>query len=294
MEVRMQPRSDETQVCRHFQINTVPRARIRSYPDYLGNSVHTFDIPGRHVLLTITTDALVETSLLNQLPESLGDDAWHTIDQFAHQPEYWDYLQPSAFTGTTPLLRQLMDEFQLQRQGDPLQLVRTIKRQMYDTFAYAPDTTHVHSPIDDALRARKGVCQDFAHIMIALVRSLGIPCRYVSGYLYHRREDHDRSEEDASHAWVEVLLPQVGWVGLDPTNRLVVGERHIRVAIGRDYADVPPTRGVYKGTADNELDVSVRVSPSDLASLEEEILPPLGWSPPNPDELEQQQYQQQQ
>ena len=129
-----------------------------------------------------------------------------------------------------------------------------------------PNSTKVDSPIEDALRRRQGVCQDFAHIMIALVRRLQIPCRYVSGYMFHRDEDdekQDRSLEGASHAWVEALVPRLGWVAFDPTNNLVGGDRHIRVAIGRDYADVPPTRGVYKGEAHSELSVAVTVSPSD-------------------------------
>jgi hypothetical protein len=120
--------------------------------------------------------------------------------------------------------------------------------------------------IDDALETRQGVCQDFAHVMHALVRPLRIPCRYVSGYMFHRNEDEetkDRSLEGASHAWVEALVPNLGWIAFDPTNNLIGADRLIRVAFGRDYADVPPTRGVHKGEAHSELSVAVTVSPSD-------------------------------
>jgi transglutaminase-like putative cysteine protease len=138
-------------------------------------------------------------------------------------------------------------------------------------FSYVPNSTKVDSPIEDALRSRQGVCQDFAHIMIALVRKLRIPCRYVSGYLFHLEENgrKDRSLEGASHAWVEALVPRLGWTAFDPTNNLIGGDRHIRVAIGRDYADVPPTRGVYKGEAQSELSVAVTVSPSDAPTPEQ-------------------------
>jgi transglutaminase-like putative cysteine protease len=145
---------------------------------------------------------------------------------------------------------------------------------IYKLFAYVPNSTKVDSPIEDALRTRQGVCQDFAHIMIALVRGLQIPCRYVSGYMFHREKtdggeiENDRSVEGASHAWVEALVPRLGWVAFDPTNNLVGGDRHIRVAIGRDYADVPPTRGVYKGEAQSELSVAVTVSPADSVAPE--------------------------
>jgi transglutaminase-like putative cysteine protease len=140
---------------------------------------------------------------------------------------------------------------------------------IYDLFEYVPHSTRVDSPIEQALSARQGVCQDFAHIMIALVRRLHVPCRYVSGYMFHRDEpEKDRSLEGASHAWVEALVPGLGWVAFDPTNNLVGGDRHIRVAIGRDYADVPPTRGVYKGEAQSELSVAVTVSPADTVAPE--------------------------
>jgi transglutaminase-like putative cysteine protease len=132
-----------------------------------------------------------------------------------------------------------------------------------------PNSTKVDSPIAEALETRQGVCQDFAHIMIALVRGVKIPCRYVSGYMFHRDDtERDRSLEGASHAWIEALVPRLGWVAFDPTNNLVGGDRHIRVAIGRDYADVPPTRGVYKGEAQSELSVAVTVSPADTAPPE--------------------------
>jgi transglutaminase-like putative cysteine protease len=118
----------------------------------------------------------------------------------------------------------------------------------------------VDSPIDHALESRQGVCQNFAHIMIGLTRRIGIPCRYVSGYLFHKAGDKTRSAEGATHAWVETLLPGLGSVGLDPTNNVLADDRHVRTAVGRDYADVPPTKGVLKGSADSQLLVAVQVA----------------------------------
>ena len=148
-----------------------------------------------------------------------------------------------------------------------------LNEQMFNHFEYVPKSTKADSPIDLALLTHAGVCQDFAHIMTTLVRSkLRIPCRYVSGYLHHGRSDHDRSVNSATHAWVEALVPQLGWVGFDPTNWLVAGDRHIRTAIGRDYADVPPTHGIFRGRANSELTVAVRVTPSEGApSFDEEM-----------------------
>ena len=148
---------------------------------------------------------------------------------------------------------------------------------------------------DHALSMRQEVCQDFTHIMIALVRQLRVPCRYVSGYLYHRSNGPDRSAEDAMHAWVEAYLPGLGWVGFDPTNNVLTGDRHIRVAVGRDYADVPPTRGVFKGNGDSELCVAVQVYPAEAPPDEPCLICVHSWSRPAPPapELGQQQQQQQ-
>ena len=162
-------------------------------------------------------------------------------------------------------------ELHLERRGNPLEVLLALNQSLYETFDYVPNSTQVDSPIDDALRTRQGVCQDLAHIMIALVRPLRIPCRYVSGYLFHDT-GQDRSPESATHAWLEAFLPGPGWVAFDPTNNLMGNERHVRVAMGRDYADVPPTRGVYKGEAESELSVTVVVSPAE-APLPEEMPP---------------------
>jgi transglutaminase-like putative cysteine protease len=157
----------------------------------------------------------------------------------------------------------------LERSGEPLPLLKQLNSLLYEAFEYVPNATRVDSPIYEALQARSGVCQDFAHIMIALVRQLRIPCRYVSGYLYHEDKCHDRSPAGASHAWVEAYLGEAGWVEFDPTNKLMGCERHIRVAVGRDYADVPPTRGVHRGEAESELTVRVIVSSVDAPKPED-------------------------
>jgi transglutaminase-like putative cysteine protease len=171
-------------------------------------------------------------------------------------------MLPSQYARPTELLEKLREHLDLTRRGNPLELLQELNTEMYEFFEYAPNTTKVDSPIDEALESRRGVCQDFAHIMIALVRQLKIPCRYVSGYLFHE-DAKDRSPAGATHAWVEAYLGELGWVAFDPTNNLPGCERHIRVAIGRDYADVPPTRGVHKGEAGSELSVMVAVSPVD-------------------------------
>ncbi len=264
MEVRMHPRTEGNQRCLSFQLSVDPRARVSVYRDYLGNSVHHFDVPGKHTELAILAESLVEMETPAELPKGLGSGAWEELDDVVAAGDYWEMLMPSSFARPSDALQDLIAELRVHRRGDPLAFLLELNAAIYDWFDYVPKSTQVDSPIQDAIEARKGVCQDFAHILIALARHVRIPCRYVSGYV-HPREDkiRERSADGATHAWVEALLPGLGWVGFDPTSNLLAGERHIRTAIGRDYADVPPTKGIFKGDAASELAVSVRVAPSD-------------------------------
>ena len=269
MEVRTQPRSDTRQRCVTFFLDVNPRANVMMYHDFFGNAVHHFDIPGRHTLIELTAQAIVE---VNPSPREYLPTTWQELDTRVSEGDYWEMLLPSQYAKPTNLLNELAAELNVERRGTPLLLLQQLNQELYCKFDYVPNSTKVDSPIDDALRARRGVCQDFAHIMIALVRQLKIPCRYVSGYLYHEDKIKDRSPAGATHAWVEAFLGEAGWVAFDPTNNLLGCERHIHVAVGRDYADVPPTRGVYKGEAESEL--SVRVIVSSVDSPQPADLPP--------------------
>lgn len=291
----MQPLSEGPQRCLKFDLSLRPAARASSYRDHLGNAVQHFDIPGRHTQLVITAKSLVETSPRPEPPPSLGPEAWDELDALVAGGDYWDMLMPSRFACQTDALRDFARELDVRRRDDPLTVLRELNTAIYNAFDYVPQSTSVDSPIDEALGARKGVCQDYSNIMIALARHMRVPCRYVSGYLFHRVEYNDRSAQDATHAWVEALLPGLGWVGFDPTNNLLAGERHIRVAVGRDYADVPPTRGVFKGAAESELSVAVQVKPAEEPDSEEALRLITALSqPPEADQAAQQQQQQQQ
>jgi transglutaminase-like putative cysteine protease len=291
MEVRMQPRTEGAQRCWDFQLKTNPRSKVAWYRDPLGNIVHHFDVPGRHTHLTIAVEALIEMGPVTLPSETLGPTAWDELrDLGESDADAWEMLQPSRFACQTEALDAFTREAGLGRLADPLATMFAFTRAVGSRFTYAPKSTRVDSPIDEALASRRGVCQDFAHILISLGRSAEIPCRYVSGYLFHRPDDTTGSAHDATHAWVEALMPGLGWVGFDPTNDLAAAERHIRVAVGRDYADVPPTRGVFKGHAQTEtaLHVAVRVAPS-AAPLPDEPVPAVAWSsPPGVQEAQQQ------
>ena len=296
MEVRMQPRTDFRQRCLSFSLSIDPRANMMVYRDFYGNAVHNFDIPERHRTIEVMAQAIVDVLPARSLEGAVVDD-WEELDRRVAQTDYWEMLLPSHFAMPTELLEKLAGELDLRRRGNPLELLQELNGRLYELFDYAPNTTEVDSPIDDALKARRGVCQDFAHIMTALVRQLKIPCRYVSGYLYHEDKCMDRSPAGATHAWVEAYLGELGWVAFDPTNNLEGCDRHVRVAVGRDYSDVPPTRGVYKGEAESELSVLVTVLPVDAPEPEEmprtTVIRSRSRNAELNAELEQQQQQQQ-
>ena len=281
MEVRMHPRSEGNQRCFVFQLSVNPRARIFGYRDYYGNQVHHFDLPSPHGQLTIIADALVNIDPQPSIPEFMEYDKWAELEEIIEREDHWDMLMPSRFSRSSPELEDLASELGVnERKGrSPLTFLQDIASGVYQSFSYVKKSTAVNSPIEVALRSRRGVCQDFAHIMIALVRNARIPCRYVSGYLYHSIDADHPLAEGATHAWVEALLPGIGWLGFDPTLNRLAGEKHIRTAVGRDYADVPPTMGVMKGKTETQLQVRVRITPSQaVLPPDEEFAADAEWS----------------
>ena len=299
MELRMQPRSEGPQTLRSFQIATNPRAQLYAYTDHLGNAVYHFNLLREHEELRIEVQAVVEFAPLAPLPERLDDEEWKRLEPASLSDDHFDMLGASKFARPSEDLLTFMKIADIEKPlGDPLTAMKTLTRTIYHSFEYESGITQVHSPIETALRGRQGVCQDFSHIMIAVARQWGVPARYVSGYMYHRG-NRDRSEADATHAWVEAWLPSLGWVGFDPTNNVMAAERHVLAAVGRDYADVPPTRGTFKGLADTELSIAVAIEPTQAPVRHEDFLkvarPMVSTATPSmPERLYHQQQQQQQ
>lgn len=286
MEVRARPRDEDRQSCLFFDLSVSPRARTWTYRDYLGNYVHHFDIPATHIRETVTADSVVRLDPVAALPDALPPETWDAYPELLKDGDVWEMTQPSKFTRPTELLKDFIEAAKIEKQADPLTTVGHIGSAIYAAFEYETTSTHVDSPIDHALEARAGVCQDFAHIMIACCITMGLPTRYVSGYLFtpdHER-DADRGESaDATHAWVEVMLPTLGWVGFDPTHDTFISDRHVRVAVGRDYADVPPTRGVYRGQTESHVEVAVTVTQLDAPPTHlTRSFELTGWTPPEP------------
>ena len=305
MELWMQPQKGGTQRLVSFELELDPPAQLFSYADAFGNAVYHFDVPQPHERLSITARSAVETQPDPTLPDALDMGEWERLRGDFVRGENFDFLRHHGFAIETEALKAFVLQHDIDRlkSFDPLTAVRALSTKIYNSFAYEPGVTDVESPIDLALKSGRGVCQDFAHIMIAICRAWGIPAKYVSGYLFTDRQAGDRSDPDATHAWVEVFLPTTRWIGFDPTNNVIAGERHIACATGRDYADVPPSRGVYKGDGESQLAVGVTVKRARSAFIEPEFIrvSQSGFAKggrrrthADPSQLEQEQQQQQQ
>jgi transglutaminase-like putative cysteine protease len=273
MELRMQPQKSVRQRLISFDLELDPRAQLFSYADPFGSAVHHFDVPQPHDELTIVARSCVETQEPPEPPQQLDMGEWDRLKSGFIQAECFDFLRMGGFIVGSPALEAFMAAKGLDapRLRDPMTALRALNQTIYDSFAYRPGVTDAESPIDQALELGAGVCQDFTHLMLAICRTWGLPARYVSGYLYNDRKHGDRSAPDATHAWAEVFLPSCRWVGFDPTNNMLAGERHVAVGVGRDYDDVPPSRGVYKGDAQSQVAVDVAVTRAKAAVGEPEF-----------------------
>ncbi len=253
MEVRVEPRVLPGQALHDFDLAIGPHAQPSRHEDWLGNALHWFSITDYHDRVEVACRLLVETSPPEIDPLTLDG----RIDETSSLREVWDFLQFGGPVVRSDRLESLAQELDLQACETVGAVVARLASSLKDRVAYRPLVTHAHSTSDDALEAEAGVCQDFAHIALGLLRMRGIPCRYVNGYLHV--ENPTRPSE--SHAWIEIWTPQHGWIGFDPTHACSVGERHVVIAYGRHYADVPPNRGIFRGAAEESLSVEVRTSP---------------------------------
>jgi transglutaminase-like putative cysteine protease len=258
--LRVKPATLATQSVEDFVVRVDPESRLARHLDYFGTQVIEFGISRPHQHLTIDVRARVKTSTPDEPPEA----GWDRVEERAYRGAAGEFL---LLDGSEPDEIAIDELVGVTRADTPLATLRRLVDVIPDRFEYRAGVTYVGSTVGDLLAAGAGVCQDFAHLALLLLRRHGIAARYVSGYLWAAPEDDgDDSVEVETHAWLEALLPAGGrrgepvWVGADPTNRRLAGETHVKIGHGRRYADVPPIKGVYRGTAMAELDASVRMT----------------------------------
>lgn len=252
-EMRLRPLETAGQRCYRFSLVTEPRGEVMSYVDRYGNQVHHFDTLQSHEQVVVTASSDVETPA-----------AFRPEFQELPPLDRYDFLAPTDYAPENGRIAEFARGHLVR--DDPHRTALALMEAIFQGLKYDPGATDVKTRAPEVLEIGRGVCQDFAHLMLAATRSLGIPSRYVSGYLYSPQIVSERKEAGiavpdnaASHAWIDVYLEQRGWVSLDPTHNCEQSDEYVRVATGRDYADVPPTRGIYKGAAKERLEVRVEV-----------------------------------
>ena len=255
----LEPREDRGQRLLDFAIETRPSGGLSRERDGFGNVRHVLDIHEAHRTLEITARSTVESAPAPALPQRLGASAWRETRALGDLVAHWDFIHPSPLIPRTAALSAFVERHGIRSWSDPLESLADLSETLHHRLRYVPGTTSAESPVDDILRTDRGVCQDYAHAMIAVARSWGIPARYVSGYLHLADPSSGHVPDNETHAWVECRLPDLGWIGFDPTNLCFAGSGHVCIATGRDYQDVSPTRGVVQGGGNARLEVEVQV-----------------------------------
>jgi transglutaminase-like putative cysteine protease len=260
-ELRACPASDDHQQLVAYRVTTHPASRVLAYHDYWGTRVDTFGIREPHVSLELTAEASVET-----MPRPLVTVSPRVaeLSDVAFRDRYVEYLSRSMHTEWDGDVAAAAERIAAVTGDDVVGIVLALHRFVHTSLQYTPGATYIGVDVNEVLAKAKGVCQDYAHLAVALCRSIGIPARYVSGYFFASSDDKGADVDGdevkvQTHAWFEAAIPDWGWLALDPTNAQQVGQRHIAIGHGRDYDDVPPVRGIYSGGGRPSTDAIVEI-----------------------------------
>ena len=252
-DVRLEPVSSGAQTVESFQLRVLPDTRISRYADFYSNWVHHFEIPEEHLYLLVESQSRVITHPGPPLAEDARPCPRDKLGSVQDVGYSHDFLQGSRYVELdVEPWRLALDA--TASETDVWQSALALMRFVHGYLKYEPHSTHVHTHVNDVISKRTGVCQDFAHLLIGLCRSVKIPARYVSGYLA-------TETASATHAWAEVCIPAVGWRALDPTHNCQADATYVKLGVGRDYGDVPPVAGNYRGTLNRKMEVEVKITP---------------------------------
>lgn len=236
--------------------------------DYYGNDVGNFSFSSPHTEMVILSTTVVNTRSKPLPADDLPIEIqWNELRSLKTDIEFIDFLHQEHMDGLEALQSVISTENQFE--SSPYLLSLQYCQYVYENFSYIPGITTVETTTDVIWQLKAGVCQDFAHILLVMLRSANIPARYVSGYICPHK--NGMRGEGATHAWVEAFIPGYGWLGLDPTNNCIANETHVRLAVGRNFSDCSPVKGVYKGLPQHKLEVSVSVSYEDDEDFQQEL-----------------------
>lgn len=299
-QIMLYPIIDSQLEVRKHEIKISNNPAVEIFVDYFGNHTGMFSIIRPHSELLIQSDAEVVTKpIIMPLDDSSPEEQWKFLNDITYQLEYMDFLTEESSASQYDIGNTL--ESILSKDLSPLQNGIRLSEYIYNNFVYQKGITSVETSIDEVWKLKAGVCQDFAHMLLVLLRMSHIPAKYISGYICPK--DKEMRGEGATHAWVEAYIPQYGWLGLDPTNNCIVNDQHVRLAVGRNFSDCTPVKGTYKGSGQHTLEVSVEIKNGVTKNTNEKpVQPKFSYLAKNPGEplnsyrhyLEIQQKQQQQ
>lgn len=267
--IRLHPIIDDYQKVLSHTITISTNGFVQTFTDFFNNTIGTFMSIEPHDFLTIQSEVQVVTSH-RPYPDDSADikTQWDELKTLKNQSDFIDFLSFTRFNGSKDILDML--ETKDLNTNSPYIIVQELCDYVFNNFKYITGITNVDSSLDDVWKLKAGVCQDFTNVLLQMVRMIGIPARYVSGYIC-ANENITRGE-GATHAWIEAYIPDYGWLGLDPTNNIIANENHVRLAVGRHYNDCAPVKGVFKGKVDEDLYVKVEVNTK--KNLSESVIPP--------------------
>jgi len=277
-QVMLFPINDEQQEVKKHELIITHHPAVEIFTDYFGNKVGIFSVIKPHTELTIQSNIEVITKeVLLPGSDAAPETQWDNLVMIREQFPYMDFMLQENFEAhdeVATVVKSMMNET-----VSPFAAAQQMSAFVYNSFEYKKGITSVETQVDEIWRLKAGVCQDFAHILLVMLRLVGIPARYVSGYICPK--NHELRGEGATHAWVEAYIPFYGWLGLDPTNNCIVSDRHVRLAIGRSFTDCTPVKGTYKGSSEHKLEVSVVINNSTLEE-EQPVTPVFSYQVNNP------------
>jgi len=264
-QIMVYPLADAHLEVKKHEVNVSHHPIIETYTDYFGNTIGVFSVIQPHTELVIESIADIVTQPIQfPMDEQSAEEQWKQLAAVKNDVAFMDFLTEEKIESYDAIKNTLNGLVNYSEK--PLKNALILSEYVFDNFAYRTGVTNIETPVEEIWELKAGVCQDFAHLLLFMLRMFGFPARYVSGYICPKTEGV--RGEGATHAWVEVYIPFYGWLGLDPTNNCIVNDGHVRIAIGRNFSDCTPVKGTYKGTGAHKLEVSVHIENGTPRNLE--------------------------